>query len=277
MLLADAALRLRLAGFPSAEAEARVLAGHALGLDRLGILLHGDAPAPAERRAAFEAALRRRLAGEPLAHVTGTREFYGREFLVTPDTLIPRPETEDLVDDAIRLLPERAVFADLGAGSGCLGVSVILERPDVRGIAADISQAILRVARENARRLGAADRLRCILGDIFRLPLRPGSLDAILANPPYIAPEEALDVMPEVRRHEPHAALFSPEGGLAHLRAVAAGALSALRPGGRIIMEHGGGQGAAVRGMLRADGFEDVATLRDPAGLERRTQARKPA
>ncbi|WP_298032998.1 peptide chain release factor N(5)-glutamine methyltransferase [uncultured Desulfovibrio sp.] len=274
----NAARRLAKAGVESPRLCAQLLVGHVLGLDRLHCVLTAERELALPEIDALEALTARRALGEPLAHILGAREFFGRDFLVTPDTLIPRPETELLVETALELLPARHPlrFADLGAGSGCIGVTLCLERPQWRGMLLELSVPALCVARENAARLGAAARLDALRADMHSVPLRPGSCDLVVSNPPYIADAERNEVMDEVLLYEPHTALFSPQEGLAHLGAVISQAARILRPGGLLLLEHGARQGPAVRGLLSSTSvFNGIITRRDLAGLDRCALARK--
>lgn len=274
-LMMEAARELRAAGIPDAQLEARVLAGHALELDRVRLISESMREATPGEEERLRAAVARRAAGEPLAHVTGWREFYGYRFRVTRETLIPRPETEMLVEEAARLLPRGGIFADWGTGSGCVGVSLAAERPDCRGILLDCSAGALETARENARITGVAGRVQIVRGDMLQPCLGRERLDLVCSNPPYIAASEALDVMPEVRRYEPASALFSEENGLRHARALIRGAGYALKEGGWLLMEHGAGQGEAVRAELLREKFAHARTLQDFGGLDRCSIGRK--
>ena len=274
-LLAEAGRTLTAAGLPDALLEARILTGYALGLNRVQLATEAAREIAREEEALLRAAVARRAAGEPLAHITGFREFYGHAFHVTPQTLIPRPETELLVEETLRRLPLGGVFADWGTGSGCVGISIAAERPDCRGLLIDHSAPALAVARENALRLGVRVRLRIVRGDMLRPCLMASRLDIICANPPYIAPSEALDVMPEVRRHEPPDALFSEENGLRHILALIRGARWALKNGGWLLMEHGANQGELVRQALLQGEFTGIMTCRDLSGQERCALGRK--
>lgn len=270
------ARQLTEAGVDSPRLCARLLCAHALGLDKLGVALAPERELDKAEAARLAALAARRATGEPLAHITGSREFFGRDFRVTRHTLVPRPETELLVETALELLPSGpAVFADLGAGGGCIGITLACERPLWRGILLEKSGEALAVARENAGALldSGKSRLALVSGDLFAPPLRARSLDLVISNPPYIGEGERGEVMDEVLRFEPADALFSPEGGLAHLAAVCAAARRLLRPGGLLILEHGAGQGAAVRSLMARGGLADVETRRDLAGLERCTLA----
>lgn len=221
--------------------------------------------------------VRRRAEGRPLAQITGRREFYGRDFLVSRHTLIPRPETELLVDTALRLLPAHHIlFADMGAGCGCIGLTLAAERPLWRGVLADVTPQAVEVTLRNARRLGLEKRVASIQSDMFFSPLLPDSLDLFVSNPPYIAPEERGEVMREVLDFEPPQALFSPDGGLAHLAAAIGAASRALRTGGIVLLEHGTSQGLAVRQLVHdTKNFSGITTLQDLAGKERCTLAHK--
>ncbi|MDE7241262.1 peptide chain release factor N(5)-glutamine methyltransferase, partial [Desulfovibrio sp.] len=240
------ARQLTEAGVDSPRLCARLLCAYALGLDKLGVALAPERHLDMAEAARLEALAARRATGEPLAHITGSREFFGRDFRVTRHTLVPRPETELLVETALELLPAAPLmFADMGAGGGCLGITLARERPMWRGLLLENSREALAVARENAAAIlpGDETRLTCVLGDLFAPPLHSRSLDLVISNPPYISEGERGCVMDEVLRFEPASALFSPEAGLAHLAAVCQAALRLLRPGGRLIMEHGAGQG----------------------------------
>ena len=266
------ARQLTEAGVDSPRLCARLLCAQALGLDKLGVALAPERELDRDETARLAALAERRATGEPLAHITGAREFFGRDFRVTRHTLVPRPETELLVETALELLPSGPLtFADLGAGGGCIGVSLACERPLWRGVLLEKSAEALAVARENAAALlaGGAARLVPLRGDLFAPPLRSRAYDLVVSNPPYIGETERAQVMDEVLRFEPAEGLFSPEGGLAHLAAVCRGALRLLRPGGLLIMEHGAGQGAPVRGLMARGGFGAVETRRDLAGLDR--------
>lgn len=282
-LLQQAVFRLRAAGDDSPHICARALAQAITGLDRTGLILAGPRPLAPEQATRLEDAVTRRCAGEPLAHILGKKEFFGRDFAVTPDTLIPRPETELLVELALPHMQEAETrlpasaplrLADLGTGSGCIGITLLAERPRWQGLLLDISPAALAVARRNADTHGVARRLRCLAADMAHAPLAPRSLQLLVSNPPYIAHAERPDVMDDVLRHEPHSALFSPDDGLAHLHAACRAAAEALMPGGHLLLEHGWRQGPAVRDMLARTGFISVTSHTDLAGHERCTEGR---
>lgn len=277
-LLARLTRELRDAGTDSPALEARLLAGHVLHLDRIGLALAMPSPVEAKAADAITALAARRGNGEPLAHITGQREFFGRDFEVSPRTLIPRPETELLVEIVLRETQGRdgIRFADLGTGTGCIGITLALELPHSRGLLLEYSAGALPVAARNIRALHAEGQVALLQGDMFAPPLLPRGLDVLASNPPYIAAAEEAEVMPEVMRHEPHSALFSEDEGLRHLRAVIRAGQTALAPGGLIVMEHGHRQGGAVRRLLAEAGYAAPRTEQDLAGLDRCTWARRP-
>lgn len=270
---------LRASGLP--WLEARMLAEHAFGRSPADIAAGlRDAP-EAGPRVRFDALAARRRGGEPMAYILGEREFYGRVFAVTPDVLIPRPETELLCEAALeRLAATRgARVLDLGTGSGAIALTLACERPDLELTAVDVSPAALAVARRNARRLGAADRVHWVESDWFTaLPGR--RFDLIVGNPPYIEDGDAHLAQGDLR-FEPRDALAAGPDGLAALHAIARTAPAHLENnrhgGGWLLLEHGWQQGEACRKALSTNGFGDIATLRDLAGHERVTVGRRRA
>jgi release factor glutamine methyltransferase len=256
-----AAQLLQRAGIESAKLEASVLLAHALKVERSWLLAYPEAQAPAEA----DALLQRRLKREPLAYILGRREFYGRTFRVTPDVLIPRHETEGLVEAVLeRGRREGLKVLDLGTGSGAIAITIALERPDWAVTAVDLSPAALAVARENAEALAArvdfvrSDAFEALIGDAY---------DLIVSNPPYIDRDDQLP--PEVRDHEPSLALFADENGLAFYRRLAEGAADHLNDGGCLLLELGAGQAEAVRATFEMRGWRQLETRRDLAGIER--------
>jgi release factor glutamine methyltransferase len=245
-------------------AEARALLATVLGVRREALIAHPEGAVDAVAAARFADLAARRRAGVPLAYLLGAREFYGRTFAVTPAVLVPRPETELLVDLALAALRGRSAqrVLDLGTGSGCIAITLALERPDAEVVAADRSVAALAVAGANARSLGA--RVGLFASDWFSAVR--GTFDLIVANPPYVARDDAhLAAL----AHEPQHALVAGADGLDSLRVIARDAPRHLAPGGTLLVEHGHDQGAAVRGLLTAAGLEEVRTVRDAAGIER--------
>lgn len=248
------------------EGEADLLLGHVLGRGAAWLFAHGDADVAEAEAARFDALLARRRAGEPVAYLLGRRGFWTLDLEVTPATLIPRPETERLVELALERLPPEGAVADLGTGSGAIALAIASERPRARVVATDASADALAVAARNAAAHGLA-QVEFRRGD-WLTPLAGERFDLIASNPPYIAEGD-----PHLARgdlvHEPPAALASGVDGLDAIRRIIAGAPAHLRPGGWLLLEHGFDQGAAVRGLLAASGFRDVVTERDLEGRDR--------
>ena len=257
--LRAAVSRLASAGVEDPVGDARRLLRAAAGLAAAALSARiGDAM-PADEAARFEAALARRAAREPVAHILGLREFWGRSFRVTSDVLDPRPETETLIAAALEG-GAAARILDLGVGSGCILLTLLAEWPAAGGTGVDASEAALAVARENAAALGVAARATLRPGDW--LEDVSGPFDLIVSNPPYLASSEMADVAPELRR-EPAAALDGGPDGLAAYRRIAAGAARALAPGGRLLLEIGPSQAEPVSALLREAGLGPVQLRRD--------------
>lgn len=272
LALRDAVARLAAAGVPDAPRDARLLLAHARGVRPDRVSLHLADPVAADDLARFDALIAARAARTPVSHLTGQRLFWGRSFAVTPDVLDPRPETETLVALALQAPFDRVL--DLGTGSGCILLSLLADRPQAIGVGADLSPAALQVAQRNADRLGVAGRAAFVLSDWCAGV--QGSFDLIVSNPPYIAAAELADLSPEVRDHEPHLALTDGHDGLTAYRALAAQTPAHLGPGGRILMEIGAGQGAAVTDLMRRAGFRAVSCHPDLDGRDRVVSALRP-
>ena len=270
------ARRLDRAGVAAPRAEAEGLLAHVLSQPKHACYLEPDAPLTADETARLRSLVARRADGVPLQYLTGTETFRGLELEVTPDVLIPRPETEGVVDAALRVLADRrsagppverhqqaaAVVADIGTGSGCLALALARVRPDVVVYATDCSAAALAVAERNARRLGLADRVTFLCGDLFEPLARAGvRVDLVVSNPPYVADEHLPTLQIEVR-HEPESALRGGVDGLHFYRRIVAEAGSVLAAGAGIVVELGYGQADAVGALARGAGF-DVARI-DP-------------
>ncbi|OZI71956.1 peptide chain release factor N(5)-glutamine methyltransferase [Bordetella genomosp. 12] len=248
--------------------EARMLVEQVWRRSRAWLLAHDDEPADAALAAAYEALAQRRLAGEPMAYVIGEREFMGHVFRVTPAVLIPRPDTETLVEAALAFLQGRsqARVLDLGTGSGAIAISIALACPQAQVTATDLSAQALAVARANAQGLGAA--LTFAQGSWFEAVAAGSQFDLIVSNPPYIHAEDAHLGQGDLR-FEPRSALTDGGDGLAALAEIARHAPARLLPGGAIWMEHGWDQAPAVRALLQEAGLRDVASRQDLAGIER--------
>jgi release factor glutamine methyltransferase len=264
------------AGIDGARLDAEVLLAHVLRVERSFLLSHPTLPLSLAQAALYAGLIRRRAAREPLAYLSGRRWFYGLEFLVTSAVLIPRPETELLVEMALAWLagrPEGATVVDVGTGSGAIAVALAVHTPSrVRILASDSSAAALAVAQENARQ-HCPGRITFLSGDLLTPLSEP--VDLIVANLPYVAEAKRDDLMPEVRDHEPAAALFGGEDGLAVIERLLLQAPAHLRPGGGVMLEIGAGQGEAARllaGRLLAGRHFPAARIAihpDLAGLDR--------
>lgn len=252
----------------SPKLDAEVLLCELLACNRAGLLVRADESLSAETALRYAGLLERRRLGEPLAYLTGRREFWSLDLGVSPAVLIPRPDTELLVEWALQRLKPLAApaVADLGTGSGAIALAIAHERPDARVIAVDQSAEALMQARHNARRLGL-ERVEFRAGD-WLAPLDGERFDLIASNPPYIAEG---DPHLAALRYEPRRALTAGADGLSDLRRIAAGARAFLKPGGALLLEHGAEQGSAVRELLRQSGYAGVGTRRDLNGNERAT------
>jgi release factor glutamine methyltransferase len=266
---------LSASGLP--RAEARLLLEHASGRRREWLLSHGEDPLGELVSERFVSLKTRRLAGEPIAYLVGEREFHGLAFAVDPSVLIPRHETELLVEEAIRRAPRSGSVIDLGTGSGAIAIAIAAARPDLTVTATDASHEALALAKRNAQRIGAAaTRIRFKPGNWWQAAEKAARFDLIVSNPPYLADDDP-HLSEGDLRYEPRTALASGPDGLEALRAIAAGAGDRLVPGGWLLLEHGWQQGHAVRSVLTGHGFTAVCTLRDLAGHERVTLGQAPA
>ena len=261
-------------GIETARLDAECLLAHALGVERLRLYLDFDKPVEGEARARFRGLVRRRADERiPVAQLVGGREFWSLPLSVTPDVLVPRPETETLVEAALELVPgSEAEFKalDVGTGSGAIALALASEREKAHLVATDCSEAALAVARANAEALGFAHRVRFAQGDLYE-PVRGERFSLVVSNPPYLA--EGADVPPELR-HEPREALFGGTDGLALLRRLLRGLRGVLARGGAAAFEVAPEQAAFVSRTLASDGFADVAVRRDLAGRVRVVTAR---
>ncbi|QAA94379.1 peptide chain release factor N(5)-glutamine methyltransferase [Pollutimonas thiosulfatoxidans] len=248
--------------------EFQMLWEHILQVPRVWLIAHDTDPISAPDIARFEALQERRLAGEPMAYILGYREFLGRRFKVGPSVLIPRPETELLVEVALRHLETATApyVLDLGTGTGAIAISIALARTDAQVVASDVDAGALRIAHDNARDLNA--RVEFFAGSWYDALLDSRGFDLIVSNPPYIAADD-IHLRQGDLRYEPRCALTDGHDGLTALGSIVSGAVQRLRPGGALFMEHGWDQAAQVRQLLQEAGFAKIESLRDLAGIER--------
>jgi release factor glutamine methyltransferase len=246
--------------------EAEVLLGHVLDISRAALLTHPERALTPNQRSNYQTLVRRRASGYPLPYLTGRVEFYGLEFEVTPEVLIPRPDTETLVELALARRP--ATVVDVGTGSGCIAVSLAVHLPDAAICAIEISPAALAVAQRNAERHGVAGRVRFMVGDVFNP--RPSPVDLVVSNPPYISTSECASLPTSVRNHEPRLALDGGPNGLEVVRQLLMQAPAVLNPDGGLLIEIGADQGEAASHLART--FFPQAAVRvhpDLAGRDR--------
>lgn len=261
-------------GIENGRLDAELLLAETLKLNRIGLYLNFDRPVQNDELAAFRALIARRARREPIAYILGHGEFWSLTFKVGPEVLIPRGDTETLVEAALKVLPPGGTLLDIGVGSGAIALAIAHERPDLSVEGIDLSLAALAIATENAQRLGLAGRVTLRQGDLFALD---GSrqYDVIVSNPPYIALGEKASLMPEVRDFEPALALFAGADGLDCYRALIPAARAALKDSGTLLVEVGAGQAAAVAELFAASGYAETCTSRDLSGIERVVSGRK--
>ena len=239
------------AGVPEARREAGSLLSFILGKDRTFLISHGEEPVGDVDVDRFRNAVERRAAGEPLQYITGVQDFFGREFRVTPDVLIPRPETELLVEAALQNTFAAPLFCDIGTGSGCIALTLLCERSEARAVAVDVSTAALEIAKLNARNLAVENRARFVISDCFdALDPHNQQFDLIVSNPPYIPSDVVSGLQREVRDHEPHLALSPGSDGLTIIRRLLHESPAFLKRAGHLIMEIGFDQGDAIRDLI---------------------------
>ena len=259
-ILKRASQSLDHAGVADARREASSLLAHIVEKDRTFLISHAEDRLDDRFVREFEAAIQRRATGEPAQYITGVQDFYGRSFRVTPAVLIPRPETELLVEAALQVMNENAVLCDVGTGSGCVAVTLLCERADARAVAVDISEAALLVAAQNAHMQGVERRIEVKVSDCFAaLDSSTDRFDLIVSNPPYVSASALPGLQREVRDHEPLVALSPGDDGLSVIRRLLTNAPDFLRGRGHLLMEIGFDQGEKVRQLVD----ERVWTLRD--------------
>jgi len=277
--LREAGERLRSVGVDSPEHDAEVLLLHVLGWDRARLLADGAQSIPPDAETSYRELVEERARRRPLQHLVGSQWFWKHEFLVTPDVLVPRPETERLVEVGLDLLREveRPRIVDVGTGSGCIALSLAAERPDAEVHATDISGPALAVARENALRLGLEARVAFHLGDLLEpMTHLAGQVDLVVSNPPYVDPAELASLAPEVREHDPRGALVPPGDRASLYRRLAPEAADLLRPGRWLGVEIGHGMADEVSRALRPAGLRVERFVPDLAGIPRALIAVRP-
>ena len=272
----EAAGQLLEGGVNEPRTDAALLLSHTIGCDRAFLIAHDDQRLSSEQSQTFAAFIARRAAGEPLQYITGHQEFFKLDFLVTPDVLIPRPETELIVEAALELLPETSdfTFADVGTGSGCIAISILRERPHAHAAAIDESEAALQLAQQNASRHEVIDRMRLEKADLFPRTPRPEVFDLIVSNPPYIPDGELNSLQREVQR-EPRQALAGGPDGLDVIRRLTVEAPTRLRSDGYLIFEFGINQDQAIAEMVLETVWELIEIRPDLQKIPRMIILRK--
>ena len=252
--LREATEVLQTAGVPEARRESGSLLSFVIGKDRTFLISHADDRLEGIEFDRFREAVARRAEGEPLQYITGVQDFYGREFRVTPDVLIPRPETELLVEAALEVVEgiSAPLICDIGTGSGCIAVTLLCERTDAQVVAVDISEAALAVATQNAHRHKVSERITLRISNCFH-GLEPTSFDLVVSNPPYVSSNVLSGLQREVRDHEPLVALSPGEDGLSVIRRLVTESPTFLTPNGHLVMEIGFDQGEKVRNLIDED------------------------
>jgi len=275
--------QLRAAGVSSETLAAELLLLHATGHTRTRLYSHPEEPLGDDQAARYRALLDRRISGEPVQHLTGKQEFWGLPFNITPDVLIPRPETEHVIEVALDRLALRDLraknaqnmsgeglrIADVGTGSGCIAIALAKELPAAAITALDVSRAALAIARQNAEQLGFAARIAFLESDLFAGVTGGEKFDLVVSNPPYIGHREAATLAREVRDHEPALALYGGEEGYEFYGALIAQAADRIEPGGLLVLELGHNSLCAVRPLLESPQWSNIGTTDDLAGITR--------
>lgn len=264
------------AGVPEARRESGSLLAHILGKDRTFLISHAEDGLNAQDLELLLDYVERRAKGEPFQYITGQQEFYGRKFEVTPDVLIPRPETELLVETVLKLSTQASLICDVGTGSGCIAITLLKELPSASAIALDISGLALRVAKRNAIRHGVTERLHLVQGDCLSAVREEKQFLTIVSNPPYVAAGALAGLQREVRDHEPVASLTAGQDGLDVIRRLFVEAGPRLVSGGFLVFEFGFDQGAAVERLAAGSGLSLVDIQNDYQGIPRIAALQKP-
>lgn len=268
--------KLSNAEVPEPIRETKLLLAYSVGRDEVFLIAHPEYEMTRAEFAKFEGAILRRAAREPYQYIVGKQEFYGLDFIVTPAVLIPRPETEMLVERSIELLTKirSPRLLDIGTGSGCISISILAKVPDATGLAVDISNEALKVASLNADKHNVADRLELKMADVFA-ELNDESFDLIVSNPPYVKSEDIPGLQPEVREHEPAGALTDGGSGLSIISRIISGATTRLVPGGMLLIEIGIGQDQEVIKLVTGKEWKDGIVVRDFQSIPRMLQVRR--
>ena len=267
--LFEATQVLRTAGVPESRRDAGSLLAHVIQKDRTFLISHAEEKLERQKVHEFRDVVERRSAGEPLQYITGQQDFYGRSFRVTPDVLIPRPETELLVEATLELM-NGSRFCDVGTGSGCIAVTLLCECPDSRGVGLDVSPAAIAIARENAGAQRVDQRIEFLVSDCFdALAENTPPFDLIVSNPPYVAAGVVAGLQREVKDHEPMVALSPGADGLSIIRQLITEAPQFLQKDGHLLLEIGFDQGEAVRELVEGSKFKLLETRPDLQGIPR--------
>lgn len=259
--------KLQAAGVPEADLDARLLLELVCNTDRNTLLVHPEREVSEEEYSKYCALLAKRSDRIPLQHLTGEQVFMGLSFVVNEHVLIPRQDTEILVEEAMKYLHDGMRILDMCTGSGCILLSLLHYSNDCTGLGVDLSKQALSVAEENAKRLGMEEKTKFVHSDLFTEV--DGKYDLIVSNPPYIASEEVEKLMPEVKEHEPRMALDGSDDGLLFYRKIVAESIEYLQPGGYLLFEIGYDQGVAVSKLMTDAGYKEVEVIKDYAGLDR--------
>ena len=269
-VLREAARELEYAGVPEARREAGSLLSFILGRDRTFLISHAEDPVDENSWARLREFVERRAAGEPLQYITGVQDFYGREFRVTPDVLIPRPETELLVEAALQKVGAAPFICDVGTGSGCIAVTLLCEIVSARAVLIDKSPAALEIAKINAQNLSVAERAHFLVSDCFdSLDFRKDEFDLVVSNPPYVSAAALAGLQREVRDHEPLIALSPGDDGLSVIRRLIQNAPAYIKPNGYMLMEIGFDQGEAVERLIEGSAWRLHEIRPDLQGIPR--------
>ena len=282
--ITEGACRLHASGIDQERRTAGLLLCHVTGIDRTRLLTRSEEQIDETQYLAYLALVARRAAGEPAQYLTGHQEFYGLDFIVTPDVLIPRPETEFLIERVMSLVQDSKqdspLIVDVGTGSGCIAVIVAKQLSRARLIATDASPAALDIARTNAERHGVRDRIEFLVGDLYARLAEgglEGAVDVLASNPPYVSEESSELLQREVRDWEPHEALFGGVDGLDFYRRLIAESPHYLKPGGCVVLEIAFSQVDSISEMLKGSAFDLVDTIRDLQGIPRTLCLRRAA